>query len=92
MTLRTTKIEDLRKGFAELQAKKLQLTKEIWEIEFKIEKIKEQLMKYERVSRMAERKAEMGEDCSEYPDGCIDCNSGHGGCKFLPSVPPGRTE
>lgn len=76
MTNKEWKIENLRQSWGELLLEKESLIKKIWDIEYKINLIKEKLLRYgisDENSNLDKEKADMGE--SDYLDNCFACNS-----------------
>lgn len=77
MTNKEWKIENLRQSWGELLLEKERLIKEIWNIEYKLNLIKENLLRYgisETNPGMGSNKADMGE--SDYLDNCFAHNGG----------------
>lgn len=75
MTNKEWKIKNLRLGWGELLLKKETLLKEIWTIEYKLNQIKEELLRYgihQTISELGEDKADMGE--SDHLDNCFAYN------------------
>lgn len=76
MTNKECKIKNLRQSWGELLLEKEKKIKEIWDIEYKLNLIKENLLRYgvsETNSRMGENEANMGE--SDHLDNCFVHNS-----------------
>lgn len=76
MTNKEWKIENLRHSWGELLLEKERKIREIWEIEYKLNLIKENLLRYgihQAVSELGEDKANMGK--SDYLDNCFACDS-----------------
>ena len=76
MTNKEWKIKNLRQSWGELLLKKESLLKDIWTIEYKLNQIKEELLRYgvhHEISELDKDKADMGE--SDYLDNCFACDS-----------------
>ena len=81
MTNKEWKIKNLRHNWGELLLKKETLLKDIWTTEYKLNQIKEELLRYGvhyEISEPGKNKADMGEsdyldNCFAY-DGSIDAN------------------
>ena len=81
MTNKEWKIENLRQSWGDLLLEKESLIKKIWDVEYKINLIKEKLLRYgisEKNSEPSKDKADMDEsgcldNCFAY-DGNIDVN------------------
>ena len=72
MTNKEWKIKNLRLSWGELLLKKETLLKDIWAIEYKLNQIKEELLRYgihQADSEPGKDKADMGE--SDYLDNCF---------------------
>ena len=72
MTNRECKIKNLRLSWGELLLKKETLLKDIWTIEYKLNQIKEELLRYgvsEKNPGMGSNKTDMGE--SDNLDNCF---------------------
>ena len=75
MTNKEWKIKKLRQSWGELLLKKESLLKDIWTIEYKLNRIKEELLRYRvhhEISELGKDKADMGE--SDYLDNCFACD------------------
>lgn len=76
MTNKEWKIKNLRLSWGELLLKKETLLKEIWTIEYKLNQIKEELLRYgihQTNPELGKDEADMGE--SDYLDNCFTCDS-----------------
>ena len=76
MTNKEWKIENLRQSWGDLLLEKEQMIKKIWNIEYKLNLIKENLLRYgvsETNSKLGKDKTDMGE--SDYLDNCFACDS-----------------
>ena len=72
MTNKEWKIKNLRQSWGELLLKKETLLKDIWTIEYKLNQIKEELLRYgvyQTISELGKDKADM--DKSDYLDNCF---------------------
>ena len=77
MTNKECKIKNLRQSWGELLLEKESLIKKIWDVEYKLNLIKENLLRYgisETNSELGKDKADLGE--SDYLDNCFAYNSG----------------
>ena len=75
MTNKEWKIKNLRLSWGELLLKKETLLKDIWTIEYKLNQIKEELIRYgvfEENSGMGSNETDMGE--SDSLDNCFACD------------------
>lgn len=75
MTNKECKIKKLRQSWGELLLKKETLLKDIWTIEYKLNQIKEELLRYgihQANSELGKDEADMGE--SDYHDNCFACD------------------
>lgn len=75
MTNKEWKIKNLRHNWGELLLKKEILLKDIWTIEYKLNQIKEELLRYgihHKIPELGKDKADMGE--SDYLDNCFACD------------------
>lgn len=69
------KIKNLRQSWGELLLEKESLIKKIWDIEYKMNLIKENLLRYgtpETNPELGKNKADMGE--SDYLNNCFACD------------------
>ena len=76
MTNKEWKIKNLRQSWGDLLLKKESLLKDIWTTEYKLNQIKEELLRYgthREISELGEGKADMGE--SNYLDNCFACDN-----------------
>lgn len=76
MTNKEWKIENLRQNWGDLLLEKERKIKEIWDIEYKLNLIKENLLRYgisQAISKLGEDKADMGK--SDYLDNCFASDS-----------------
>lgn len=76
MTNKECKIKNLRKSWGELLLEKESLIKKIWDVEYKLSLIKENLLRYgisETDSELGSDKTNMGE--SDHLDNCFAHNS-----------------
>lgn len=76
MTNKEWKIKNLRHSWSALLLKKESLLKEIWTIEYKLNQIKEELLRYEvhqTISELGKNETDMGE--SDYLDNCFACDN-----------------
>lgn len=76
MTNKEWKIKNLRHSWGELLLKKETLIKDIWTIEYKLNQIKEELLRYgihQSVPELGKDKADMGE--SDDLDNCFAYNN-----------------
>ncbi len=76
MTNKEWKIENLRQSWGELLLEKESLIKKIWDIEYKMNLIKENLLRYgisETNPKLGKDKADMGE--SDHLDNCFACDN-----------------
>lgn len=76
MTNKEWKIKNLRQSWGELLLEKESLIKKIWDIEYKMNLINENLLRYgisETNSKLGKDKTDMGE--SDYLDNCFACDS-----------------
>lgn len=76
MTNKEWKIKNLRHSWGELLLKKETLLKDIWTIEYKLNQIKEELLRYgisETDPKLGKDKADMGE--SDDLDNCFACSN-----------------
>lgn len=72
MTNKEWKIEHLRQSWGDLLLEKESLIKKIWDVEYKINLIKEKLLRYgisEKKPEPSKEKTDMGE--SDYLDNCF---------------------
>ena len=72
MTNKEWKIKNLRQSWGELLLEKESLIKKIWDVEYKLNLIKENLLRYgisETNSELGKDKADLGE--SDYLDNCF---------------------
>lgn len=75
MTNKECKIKNLRQSWGELLLEKESLIKKIWDVEYKLSLIKENLLRYgisEKNSGLGEDKTEMGK--SDHLDNCFAHN------------------
>lgn len=75
MTNKEWKIKNLRQSWGELLLKKETSLKDIWTIEYKLNQIKEELLRYgihEADPELGKNKADMGEN--NYLDNCFACD------------------
>lgn len=75
MTNKECKIKNLRQSWGDLLLEKESLIKKIWDVEYKINSIKEKLLRYgisDENSNLDKEKADMGE--SDYLDNCFACD------------------
>lgn len=75
MTNKEWKIKNLRQSWGELLLKKETLLKDIWTVEYKLNQIKEELLRYgvhHEIFELGKDKADMGE--SDYLNNCLACN------------------
>lgn len=76
MTNKECKIKNLRQSWGDLLLEKESLIKKIWDIEYKINLIKENLLRYgtsTETPKLGKNKTDMGE--SDYLDNCFTHNS-----------------
>lgn len=76
MTNKEWKIKNLRQSWGELLLEKERKIKEIWDTEYKLNLIKENLLRYgvsETNLELGEDKTDMGE--SDYLDNCFTCDN-----------------
>lgn len=76
MTNKEWKIKNLRQSWGELLLEKERLIKEIWDIEYKLNLVKENLLRYgvhQKNQGMDSRETDMGE--SDYLDDCFTCGN-----------------
>lgn len=76
MTNKECKIKNLRQSWGELLLEKESMIKKIWDIEYKMNLIKENLLRYgipTEISELGSNKADMGE--SDHLDNCFACDS-----------------
>lgn len=76
MTNKEWKIKNLRQSWGDLLLKKETLLKDIWTTEYKLNQIKEELIRYgvsQAISELGKDKADMGE--SDYLDNCFACDN-----------------
>ena len=76
MTNKEWKIKNLRQSWGELLLEKEHKIKEIWNIEYKLNLIKENLLRYgisETNSELGKDETDMGK--SDYLDNCFACDS-----------------
>lgn len=76
MTNKEWKIKNLRHSWGELLLEKEHKIREIWDIEYKLNLTKENLLRYgisETDPKLGKNKADMGE--SDYLDNCFACDS-----------------
>lgn len=76
MTNKEWKIKNLHQSWGELLLKKESLLKDIWTTEYKLNQIKEELLRYgihHEISELGKDKADMGE--SDYLDNCFACDN-----------------
>lgn len=76
MTNKEWKIKNLRQSWGDLLLKKESLLKDIWTTEYKLNQIKEELLRYgihHEISELGKDKADMGE--SDYLDNCFACDN-----------------
>lgn len=76
MTNKEWKIKNLRQSWGALLLEKESLIKKILDIEYKMNLIKENLLRYgisETISELGKDEADMGE--SDYLDNCFACDS-----------------
>lgn len=77
MTNKECKIKNLRLSWGELLLKKETLLKDIWTTEYKLNQIKEELLRYgvyQKNHGMGSNETDMGE--SDYLDNCFTHNGG----------------
>lgn len=77
MTNKEWKIKNLRQSWGELLLEKERMIREIWDVEYKLNLIKENLLRYgisEENSRVGSNETDMGE--SDYLDNCFAHNGG----------------
>lgn len=70
------KIKNLSQSWGDLLLKKEILLKDIWTIEYKLNQIKEELLRYgvhHEIPELGKDKADMGE--SDYLDNCFACDN-----------------
>lgn len=75
MTNKECKIKNLRQNWGDLLLEKERKIKEIWDIEYKLSLIKENLLRYgihHEISELGENKTDMGK--SDYLDNCFACD------------------
>ena len=75
MTNKEWKIKNLRHSWGELLLKKETLLKDIWTIEYKINQIKEELVRYgahQEFFKLGKNETDMGE--SDHLDNCFACD------------------
>lgn len=75
MTNKEWKIKNLRQSWGELLLKKESLLKDIWTTEYKLNQIKEELLRYgvhHKISELGKNEADMGE--SDHLDNCFACD------------------
>lgn len=75
MTNKEWKIRNLRQSWGDLLLKKETLLKDIWTIEYRLDQIKEELIRYgifKEDPRMGSNETDMGE--SDYLDNCFAHN------------------
>ena len=76
MTNKECKIKNLRQSWGELLLEKESLIKKIWDTEYKMNLIKENLLRYgvhQAVSELGKNEINMGE--SGYLDNCFACDN-----------------
>ena len=76
MTNKECKIKNLRQSWGELLLEKESMIKKIWDIEYKMNLIKENLLRYgipTENSELGSNKANVGE--SDHLDNCFACDS-----------------
>ena len=76
MTNKECKIKNLRQNWGDLLLEKETMIKKIWDIEYKINLIKENLLRYgisTETSEMGNNETDMGE--SDYLDNCFTHNN-----------------
>lgn len=76
MTNKECKIKKLRQNWGELLLEKERLITEVWDIEYKLNLIKETLLRYgisTETSGLGSNETDMGE--SDYLDNCFACDS-----------------
>lgn len=76
MTNKEWKIKNLRHSWGELLLKKETLLKDIWTIEYKLNQIKEELLRYgvhQEYQRVGSGETDMGE--SDNLDNCFACSN-----------------
>ena len=76
MTNKECKIKKLRQSWGELLLEKERLITEVWDIEYKLNLVKETLLRYgisKTNPELGKDKADMGE--SDYLDNCFTCDS-----------------
>lgn len=76
MTNKEWKIKNLRQSWGEILLKKESLLKDIWTTEYKLNQIKEELLRYgihQTIPEQDEEKADMGK--SDNLDNCFACDS-----------------
>lgn len=76
MTNKECKIKNLRQSWGELLLEKESLIKKIWDIEYKMNLIKENLLRYgisTKISELGSNEADMGEN--DHLDHCFTHNS-----------------
>lgn len=77
MTNKEWKIKNLRQNWGDLLLEKESLIKKIWDVEYKLNLIKENLLRYgisETDTEMGSDETNMGE--SDNLDNCFACNGG----------------
>lgn len=77
MTNKEWKIENLRQSWGELLLKKERMIREIWDVEYKLNLIKENLLRYgisETDSKLGSNETDMGE--SDNLNNCFAYNGG----------------
>lgn len=77
MTNKECKIKNLRQSWGELLLEKESMIKKIWDIEYKMNLIKENLLRYgisAEISELGSNKADMGK--SDHLDHCFTYDSG----------------
>lgn len=75
MTNKEWKIKNLRQSWGDLLLKKESLLKDIWTIEYKLNLIKEELLRYgvhQEISELGKDESNMGK--SDYLDNCFACD------------------
>lgn len=75
MTNKECKIKKLRQSWGELLLEKERLITEVWDIEYKLNLVKETLLRYgvhHEISELGKDKADMGE--SDHLDNCFACD------------------
>lgn len=76
MTNKEWKIKNLSQSWGELLLKKETLLKDLWTIEYKLNQIKDELLRYgvyHEISKLGKDKTDMGE--SNYLDNCFAYNN-----------------